>query len=64
LAEFREKRDNKIHVELDHSGMLPTFMAVSEGRYHDIHAARNVDLPRESTLLPIVDTTTMIALAR
>lgn len=50
-ADFRAKKGAiKIHVGLDHSGMLPAFMTITEGKCHDIQAARDIDLPRGSIL--------------
>ena len=50
-AEFRKKKGAiKLHVGLDHDGFIPAFMSITEGKCHDIQAARNIDLPRGSIL--------------
>ncbi len=50
-AEFRKKKGAiKLHVGLDHDGLIPAFMSITEGKCHDIQAARNIDLPRGSIL--------------
>ena len=50
-ADFRAKKGAvKLHVGLDHSGMIPAFLEVTEGNCHEIKAARNIDLPAGSIL--------------
>ena len=50
-AEFRKKKGAiKLHVGLDHSGLMPAFMSVTEGKCHDIQAARGIDLPTGSII--------------
>lgn len=50
-AKFRQKKGAvKIHVGLDHNGLIPAFMSVTEGNFHDITEARKVDLPAGSIL--------------
>ena len=50
-AEFRKRKGAiKLHVGLDHSGLMPAFMSVTEGKCHDIQAARSIDLPTGSIL--------------
>jgi len=41
----------KIHVGFDHAGYLPAFLTVTEGRQHEIHWARALDLPAGSTVV-------------
>lgn len=50
-AKFRQKKGAvKIHVGLDHNGLIPAFMSLTEGNCHDIIEARKVDLPAGSIL--------------
>lgn len=35
----------KLHCLLDHRGCIPSFIAVTEGRLHDVKAAKKLDLP-------------------
>jgi hypothetical protein len=35
----------KLHCLLDHRGCIPSFVAMTEGRLHDVKAARKLDLP-------------------
>jgi putative transposase len=41
----------KLHVGLNHDGFLPQFVAVSEGKQHEIHWARTLDLPADSVVV-------------
>jgi putative transposase len=41
----------KLHLGLDHAGHLPTFVTVTEGRQHEIHWARALDLPAGSVVV-------------
>lgn len=41
----------KLHMGLDHAGHLPAFMTVTEGRQHEIHWARALDLPAGSVVV-------------
>ena len=41
----------KLHIGLDHAGMLPEFVAVTDGKTHDITAARALRLPRGSMVV-------------
>jgi Transposase DDE domain len=41
----------KLHLGLDHGGHLPTFVTVTEGREHEIHWARKLDLPTDSVVV-------------
>ena len=36
----------KLHVGLDHEGLLPAFVAITDGKTHDITTARAVSLPK------------------
>jgi len=38
----------KLHVGLDHAGLLPAFAVISESKCHDAHAARAFQLPKGS----------------
>jgi hypothetical protein len=51
-AKFRSiKGAVKLHVGLDHDGLLPSFMTISDGKTHDITAARVLDLPKGSIVV-------------
>jgi len=41
----------KLHVGLDHSGQLPTFVHLTEGAKHEIRWARKLDLPAGSVVV-------------
>jgi Transposase DDE domain/Domain of unknown function (DUF4372) len=41
----------KLHVGLDHSGHLPAFVAVTEGKTHEIQWARTLELPAGSVVV-------------
>ena len=41
----------KLHVGLDHEGLLPAFVAMTEGKAHDITAARALSLPKDSIVV-------------
>ena len=41
----------KLHVGLDHSGMLPEFVAITDGKTHDITAGRALRLPKGSMVV-------------
>jgi len=48
-ASFRRAKGAiKLHVGLDHSGYLPSFVRITDGKTHDIVAARSLQLPRGS----------------
>jgi len=48
-ATFRKTKGAlKLHIGLDHSGYLPTFVSVTEGSKHEIAWARALQLPRGS----------------
>jgi hypothetical protein len=51
-ARFRTTKGAvKLHVGLDHNGLLPAFMNITDGKTHDITAARAVRLPKDSILV-------------
>ena len=41
----------KLHVGLDHAGMLPEFVAITDGKTHDITAGRALRLPKGSMVV-------------
>lgn len=48
-AKYRKTKGAvKLHLLLDHDGYLPVFANISEGRVHEIHVARQLDLPRDA----------------
>lgn len=47
----RTKGAIKLHVGLDHSGYLPTFMAITEGKTHDVIVGRTLKLPKQSIVV-------------
>jgi len=48
-ASFRKtKAAVKIHTVLDHGGYLPAFVAITEGKTHEIKVARSIHLPKGS----------------
>ena len=48
-AEFRQTKGAiKLHMVLDHDGYIPTFAIISDGKLHDIHAARLATFPKGS----------------
>ena len=50
-AEFRQTKGAiKLHMVLDHDGYIPTFAIISDGKVHDIHAARLVTFPKGSII--------------
>ena len=51
-ADFRTTKGAvKLHVGLDHDGYLPSFVAVTEGRTHEVNIARNLTLPKGSIVV-------------
>lgn len=45
-AKFRKTKGAiKLHCLLDHSGCLPDFLVITDGKQHDVKVAKNVDLP-------------------
>jgi IS4 transposase len=52
LGRFRTTKGAvKLHVCLDHEGMLPTFLTITNGKTHDITAARALRLPKDSIVV-------------
>lgn len=48
-AKFRQAKGAiKLHVGLDHAGMLPTFVSITDGKTHDVTAGRALALPSGS----------------
>lgn len=48
-ARFRQAKGAiKLHVGLDHAGMLPTFVSITDGQSHDVTAGRALALPTGS----------------
>ena len=51
-ARFRTTKGAvKLHVGLDHDGLLPTFMTITDGKTHDITAARDLAFPKDSIVV-------------
>jgi len=51
-AKFRTTKGAvKLHVGLDHDGMLPTFLSITDGKTHDITAARALQLSKGSIVV-------------
>ena len=51
-AKFRATKGAvKLHVGLDHKGLLPAFVAITDGKAHDITAARALSLPKGSIVV-------------
>ena len=51
-AKFRSTKGAiKLHVGLNHEGYLPEFITVTDGKTHDITAARAMDLPQGSIVV-------------
>jgi putative transposase len=51
-AKFRRAKGAvKVHVGLDHDGLLPSFVTVSDGKTHDITIGRTLDLPVDSIVV-------------
>lgn len=51
-AKFRTTKGAvKLHVGLDHGGMLPSFVSVTDGKTHDMTLARTLDLPTGSIVV-------------
>ena len=41
----------KLHLGLEHEGLLPAFVAMTEGKTHDLTAARALRLPKGSIVV-------------
>jgi hypothetical protein len=51
-ATFRRRKGAiKLHVGMDHDGMLPAFVSITEGKTHDITAGRTLALPAGSVVV-------------
>jgi len=51
-ARFRRARAGvRLHTLLDHSGYLPAFMEISDGKKHEIRVAKSLTLPKESIVV-------------
>lgn len=51
-AEFRSTKGAiKLHVGLNHGGYLPEFITVTDGKVHDITAARDITFPKGSIMV-------------
>ena len=51
-AKFRPTKGAvKLHVGLDHDGLLPAFMTITDGKVHDFTAARSLTLPKHSIVV-------------
>ena len=51
-AKFRRAKGAvKVHVGLDHEGLLPSFVSISDGKKHDVTVARALELPAESIVV-------------
>ena len=51
-AKFRTTKGAiKLHVGLDHDGLLPTFLTITDGKTHDMTAARALQLPKGSIVV-------------
>lgn len=50
-AESRQKKGAiKLHTVLDHDGLIPAFVDMTEGKTHEVNMARQVRLPKGSIL--------------
>lgn len=48
-AKFRTTKGAvKLHIGLDHGGMLPSFVSITDGKTHDMTLARTLELPADS----------------
>lgn len=55
-ARFRKRKGAlKIHNLYDHSGCIPAFMVITEGRRHDVKVAKELDLPLMADSIVSVD---------
>jgi putative transposase len=51
-AKFRRTKGAvKLHVGLDHAGLLPSFVALTEGKIHDVTIGPTLTLPAESIVV-------------
>lgn len=50
-AKFRQTKGAvKLHAVLDHDGLLPTFIDITDGKTHEVNIGRGVKLPKGSIL--------------
>lgn len=50
-AEFRAKKGAvKLHTVLDHDGLTPAFVDITDGKTHEVKMGRQVTLPKGSIL--------------
>jgi putative transposase len=50
-AEFRAKKGAvKLHAALDHEGLIPSFIDITDGKTHEVTIGRNIRLPEGSIL--------------
>ena len=51
-AKFRTAKGAvKLHVGLDHDGLLPAFLTITDGKVHDISAVKALQLPKGSIVV-------------
>ena len=51
-AKFRSTKGAvKVHVGLDHEGMLPSFVTITDGKTHDVTVGRTLALPADSLVV-------------
>ncbi len=51
-AKFRSTKGAvKLHVGLDHDGLLPSFVTVTDGKSHDVTIGRTLKLPKDSIVV-------------
>ena len=50
-AEFRTKKGAiKLHTVLDHDGLIPAFVDITDGKTHEVNMGRRINLPKRSIL--------------
>lgn len=51
-AKFRTTKGAvKLHVGLDHDGLIPSFVTITDGKCHDVTAGRALELPADSIVV-------------
>jgi len=51
-AKFRRTKGAvKLHVGLDHEGLIPSFVTMTDGKAHDVTVGRTLELPRGSIVV-------------
>jgi hypothetical protein len=51
-AKFRRAKGAvKVHIGLDHDGLLPSFVSISDGKKHDITVGRVLEFPADSIVV-------------